>query len=25
VVERLRSESQAQEPDTLLRSLIPAG
>ena len=25
VVERLRSESQAQEPDTLLRSLMPAG
>ena len=25
VVERFRSESQAQEPDTLLRSLIPAG
>jgi predicted ATPase/DNA-binding CsgD family transcriptional regulator len=25
VVERLRSESQTQEPDTLLRSLIPAG
>jgi tetratricopeptide (TPR) repeat protein len=25
VVERLRSESQAQEPDLLLRSLIPAG
>jgi len=25
VVERLRSESQAEEPDTLLRSLMPAG
>jgi tetratricopeptide (TPR) repeat protein len=25
VVERLRFESQAQEPDTLLRSLMPAG